>query len=100
MSVDWPALVPRIAHEVRTLARKGLSNAQLVERTLGPAADGKILGPLRSTIESQISLNLLFVRLVLLADAEAPSSREEERVALETAVLGAKLECKDAILRE
>ena len=58
MSVDWRALVPYIAHEVRTLARKGLSNAQLVERILGPARDGEIRGHLQATIESQIDLNL------------------------------------------
>lgn len=107
MSVDWENLIHSIAHDARALVRKGLLNAQLLERLLGQAADVQASQHLRAVIESQMELNCLFVRLVALADAEKPcrssthtaSSPGIERIDLETAVLGAKLECGDAIRR-
>jgi signal transduction histidine kinase len=102
MSVDWDDLVHHIAHDARALVRRGLTNAQLLERLLGPAADPEAAGYLRSVIDSQMGLNRLFVRLVALADAERlqrSSTPILERIDLETAVLGAKLECGEAIRR-
>jgi len=98
MSLDWEELIPQIAHDLRALVRKGLSNAQFLEKLLGPAADVEASAHLRAIIESQIDLNHFLVRLVALADAGS-SRRAEERMDLETAVLGAKLACRDAIQR-
>lgn len=103
MSVDWEELVPQIAHDVRALVRKGLTNAQFLERLLGPAADAQASTHLRAIMESQLDLNRFVIRLVALADAEAArrrsSSYAQETVDLETAALGAKLECRDALQR-
>jgi signal transduction histidine kinase len=107
MSLDWQELIRYIAHDTRALIRKGLSNAQFLERKLGPGVDGDVSAHLRAIIEAQNDLNSLFVRLVALADVEnahhrtpkhAPR-RAEEAVALEVAVLGAELHCQHAILR-
>jgi signal transduction histidine kinase len=104
MNLDWADLIPDIAHEVRTQVRKGLLNAQFLEKITSSPPDGDIQRHLRAIIESQKDLNLLFARLVALADAEASpqlsSKRGGEKVPLETAVLGARLDCRDAILRE
>jgi signal transduction histidine kinase len=100
MSVDWEELFPHIAHDARALVRKGLSNAQFLERRLSPIADGEATENLRAVIESQLDLNRLFVRLVALSDAgraHRSSNAAEENFDLETALLGAKLECGDAI---
>jgi len=101
MSVDWENLIHSIAHDTRALVRKGLLNAQLLERLLGQAADAQTSQYVRAVIESQMELNCLLVRLVALADAEKPgrSSPGTGWIDLETAVLGAKLECGDAIRR-
>jgi len=102
MSVDWETLIPLIAHDTRALVRKGLSNAQLLERVLGPAIGPDASDHLRAVIESQMDLNRLFVRLVALADAERPrraSSAPAETLDLETVILGAKLENREAIER-
>jgi two-component system, chemotaxis family, sensor kinase Cph1 len=99
--VDWKELIPPIAHDVRALVRKGLSNAQFLEKLIRPAADTEISAHLRAIIESQYDLNHLFVRLIALADADETQERSahhpEDTIDLETAVLGAKLECRDAM---
>ena len=99
--MDWKELIPPIAHDVRTLVRKGLSNAQFLEKLLLPAPDTEVSTHLRAIIESQYDLNRLFIRLIALADAQEGQQRSPlpaiDTIDLETAVLGAKLECRDAI---
>ncbi len=100
--VDWKELIPPIAHDVRALVRKGLSNAQFLEKLIRPEAGTEISTHLRAVIESQFDLNRLFVRLIALADAEngpLKASRYSDTTDLETAVLGAKLECREALQR-
>jgi signal transduction histidine kinase len=100
MSMDWQLLIHPIAHDTRALIRKGLTNAQLLQRKLGPGVDGDVSGHLRAIIEAQIDLNSLFTRLVALADVENAhqrSSKQEETVGLDVVVLGAELHCKSAI---
>lgn len=103
MSLHWEVLIPRIAHDVRTLVRKGISNAQLLEREMGPAAIPAVSGHIRAILESQQDLNRLFIRLVALADARAAVQRAlthpEETITLDLAVLGAKMELRDSILQ-
>jgi signal transduction histidine kinase len=102
-STDWKELIPPIAHDVRALVRKGLSNAQFLEKLIRPAPDTEISAHLHAIIESQYDLNRLFVRLIALADAgewrQKASLHPEDTIDLETAILGAKLECRDAIQR-
>jgi signal transduction histidine kinase len=100
MSVDWQELILHIAHDSRALIRKGLSNAQLLQRRLGPAIEAEAAENLTAILESQLDLNRLFVRLVALADAERPprsAHSKQEMTDLETVVLGAKIECGQAI---
>jgi signal transduction histidine kinase len=101
--MDWKELIPPIAHDVRALVRKGLSNAQFLEKLIRPAADTEISAHLRAIIESQYDLNRLFVRLIALADADEGRQRAslypEDTIDLETVILGAKLECRDALQR-
>src|SRR5271163_78787 len=98
MSLDWEELIPQIAHDLRALVRKGLSNAQFLEKLLGPDTNAEASAHLRAIIESQIDLNRFLVRLVALTDAGS-SRHVEEKMDLEMAVLGAKLACRDAIQR-
>ena len=99
--VDWKELIPPIAHDVRALVRKGLSNAQFLEKLIKPEAGTEISTHLRAVIESQFDLNRLFVRLMALADAGDGPRKSSLSLAntmdLETAILGAKLECRDAL---
>lgn len=101
--VDWKELIPPIAHDVRALVRKGLSNAQFLEKLIRPEAGTEISTHLRAVIESQFDLNRLFVRLIALADAENSPHKSSpypvNSTDLETAVLGAKLECRDELKR-
>jgi signal transduction histidine kinase len=101
--MDWKELIPPIAHDVRALVRKGLSNAQFLEKLIQPAADTEISAHLRAIIESQYDLNRLFVRVIALADADDVQQRAsgfpEDTIDLEAAILGAKLECRDAMQR-
>lgn len=101
--VDWKELIPPIAHDVRALVRKGLSNAQFLEKLIKPEAGAEVSTHLRAVIESQFDLNRLFVRLIALADADNRSHKTSLHPAdttdLETAILGAKLECRDALQR-
>jgi signal transduction histidine kinase len=101
--LSWKELIPPIAHDVRALVRKGLSNAQFLEKLIRPAADTEISAHLRAVIESQYDLNRLFVRLIALADADEGRPRAslypEDTIDLETAILGAKLECRDVMQR-
>ena len=103
MSLHWEVLIPHIAHDVRTLIRKSISNAQLLERELGTGAIPEASGHIRAILESQQDLNRLFIRLVVLADARAAVLRAlthpEETITLDLAVRGAKMELRDAILR-
>lgn len=101
--VDWKELIPPIAHDVRALVRKGLSNAQFLEKLIQPEAGTEISTHLRAVIESQFDLNRLFVRLIALADAENSPHKSSpysvDTTDLETAILGAKLECRDELKR-
>ena len=101
MSLIWEDLIPQVAHDVRALVRKSLTNAQLLERALVPGAIPEIAPHIRAIIEAQMDLNRLFVRLVALAEAQTAvrhsSARRVEMVTLELAVMGAKMECRDAI---
>jgi signal transduction histidine kinase len=98
MSLDWDELVPQIAHDLRALVRKGLSNAQFLEKLLGPDTGAEASAHLRAIIESQTDLNRFLIRLVALTDAGS-SRHAEEKMDLEMAVLAAKLACRDAIQR-
>lgn len=102
MSLDWQDLFPHIAHDVRALVRKGLSNAQFLEKRLAPITDPEIAGHIRAIIESQRDLSNLFVRLVTLVEAlpGVPRSGVDDFVPLEVAFLGAKNECGEAMMRE
>ena len=81
MSVDWGPLIPGLAHDMRALVRKGLTNAQFLKRIIEPGATEEVSSHLRAIVDSQTDLNYLLVRLVALAEA----------------VLQARLECRDAI---
>jgi len=100
MAIRWEELIPVLAHDARALVRKGLTSAQLLERSSAPAQDSPQFAQLRAIIESQQSLNRLFARLVELADAENSDKRSasQEWIDLNTAILAAKLDCKQALL--
>ena len=97
MKLTLDDILPHVAHDVRALARKGLSNAQLLEKLIGPAAAPEISSHLRSIIESQLDLNRLFARLVMLVDAQTPAGQPEEWITLEVALLSTKMKCRDAL---
>lgn len=102
MSVDWEGLIPHIAHDVRALARKGLANAELLQRHLGSSLDAAANENLRAVIESQSDLSRLCVRLVALADAgRRPGSGDSPGQAMELGaiVLASKLDCAEEIKR-
>jgi len=100
MGVRWHELIPVLAHDARALVRKGITNAQLLERSSAPAQDSPQFSQLRAIIESQQSLNRLFARVVELADAENTEKRSSflESTDLHTAILAAKLDCRQALL--
>jgi len=101
MSIRWQELIPVLAHDARALVRKGMTNAQLLERATAPVPESPQFSQLRAIIESQQGLNRLFARLVELADAESPERRTAagESIDLQTAILAAKLDCKEALVK-
>lgn len=98
MSLDWHELVPAIAHDARAFVRKGITHAQLLERVLEPTENAAARVHLRSIIDSQLELNRFLSRLVALSEAQGDNT-PEEFLDLNAIVLGAKLECKEAIVR-
>lgn len=96
MSLDWEELIPHLAHDVRALARRSLTNAQLLERALDAAAINTVATHLGAIKESQQDLTRLLGRMVLLV--EAHSAKEGgEKIQLNLALLGAKLESRAAL---
>ena len=95
MSLEWGSLIPNIAHDVRSLARKGLANAQLLSRALDPIANPEIAAHLQAIKESQQDLNHFFTRLVLLLEANL--NLNAEFILLEVVLLAVRLELKEAL---
>lgn len=96
MRTDWEEVIPVAVHDLRALIRKGAGNAQLLERLLASQATPEVAGHLRAIKESLNDLNRFSSRLVALSES-GRVSESTETVDLETAILGAKLECKEAI---
>jgi signal transduction histidine kinase len=99
MSVLWESLIPVIAHDATALVRKGLTNAQFLQQMPDIAGIPAVSRGLSAIVESQITLNNFLRRLAVLADSEtiARPGRTGDDMQLETAVLGAKMECQEAI---
>jgi len=99
MTVDWDSLIGHLVHDVRALARKGMSSAQLLERALGPGIAPEAAMLLRSVIESQRDLNLLITRIGALAEAERPPTGNgpDDFLDLDYIVLAIKVQWKDAL---
>jgi signal transduction histidine kinase len=99
MSVRWDALIPVIAHDAAALVRKGLTNAQFLQQMPDVAGIPAAARGLSAIVESQLALNSFLRRLAVLGDAEsiARPGRPSQNVQLVTLVLGAKLECQEAI---
>jgi len=96
--VEWEHLMPQVIHDVRALVRKGLSSAQLLERSLGANANPEIRVWLDSMISSQRDLNVLMTRVGMLASASAGGRPgREELIDLDTALLGMRLRSRDAL---
>ncbi|MCU1326873.1 MAG: cph1 4 [Bryobacterales bacterium] len=98
MSLDWQELVPLIAHDARAFVRKGITHAQLLERQLEPEVNSATAVHLRTIIDSQLDLNRFLSRLVALAEAQ-DDNVVGDILDLNAIVLGAKLECKEAIAK-
>ena len=99
MTLDWPVLLTHILHDVRSLARKGLSNAQLLERELGENLAPDVQGRLAAILASQHDLNRLMASLGKLSEAISfdRESLREDCLDIDTILLGAKLEQKSAL---
>jgi signal transduction histidine kinase len=96
--IPWETLIPHIIHDVRALARKGMSASELLERKLGAQTDPELAVLLSSMVSSQRDLNLFMTRLGKLAQADKPRSHDgEELLDLETVLLGARLSCREAL---
>jgi signal transduction histidine kinase len=99
MSVRWEALIPVIAHDATALVRKGLTNAQFLQQIPDVAGIPAVSRGLSAIVESQLALNSFLRRLAVLADSESivRPDRASQDLQLATAVLGARLECQEAI---
>jgi len=99
MTVDWDSLIPHLVHDVRALARKGMSNAQLLQRALGSELAPDAAIPLGFVLESQRDLNRLITRIGTLAEADrlVPIAESDDLLEIQDIVLGVKIQWKDAI---
>ena len=91
--------MPHIAHEVRAQVRKGLTSAQLLQRQESAAGESAARH-LQAIIESQTTLNRFLTRLTTLLNASSqrhPPSSPNLKIPLKGAILGAKLDCREAL---
>ena len=96
MSLDWEEFIPHLAHDVRALVRKGLTNAQLLERALDSEALKTVATHLGAIKESQQDLTRLLGRVVMLVECNSGKDGGE-MIQLNLALLGVKLECRNAL---
>ncbi len=96
MSLDWEELIPHLAHDVRALGRKCLTNAQLLERALDPEVVTAVAVHLGAIKESQQDLTRLLGRVVLLVETNSATDGGE-MTQLRLALLGAKLDSRKAL---
>jgi signal transduction histidine kinase len=101
MNPDWRALIAHSAHDVSSLARQALANAQLLQRETKDSLDPAAATRLETIVGSQQKLLRLMQRINRLAEAALADRAAlwDETQELDVLWLGAKLDQK-ALLTE
>jgi chemotaxis family two-component system sensor kinase Cph1 len=88
-------LLFQIVHDVRALLRKSHTRTQILQQQIEPLCDDSARGFFDEVLSSQRELDQLMVRLAAYAEAGRAASREW--INLDVAILGAKLQMKNAL---
>ncbi|MEP7355462.1 MAG: ATP-binding protein, partial [Acidobacteriota bacterium] len=94
MIVDWPTVLNHLVHDVRSLARKGITHAQLLEREMGDSIGPDMRTHLLAITSSQKDLTRLMEGLRGLAESTSTGYDLlwNDVQELETVVLSARIQ--------